>query len=163
MTFAPRTWVVGEVVTAALLNQEVRDQFNSFFGAWTSYTPTWAGATTNPTLGNGTLTGRYMKVGRTVTAEIKLTTGSTSTYGSGIWRWSLPAAAASAHDAVGTAFVGDASAGYSIGVAYVSASNTDVTVYVGSPTAGAAVSGSHPQTFAAGDRVWITVQYEAAS
>jgi len=163
VTFAPRTWVVGEVVTAALLNQEIRDQFNSFFGAWTSYTPTWAGATTNPVLGNGTLTGRYMKVGRTVTVEIKLTTGSTTTYGSGIWRWSLPAAAASAHDAVGSAFIGDASAGYSTGVAYISASNTDVTVYVGTPAAGAAVSGTHPQTFAASDRVWITVQYEAAS
>lgn len=162
MTFSPRTWVVGEVVSAALLNQEIRDQYNSFFGAWTSYTPVWAAATTNPVLGNGTLTGRYMKVGRTTTVAIKLTMGSTTTYGSGIYRWSLPAAAA-ATEAVGTLFIGDASAGYSTGIAYVSASNTDVTAYVGAAGSGAAVSGTVPQTFAAGDRIWITATYEAAS
>lgn len=27
---APRTWIVGEVVTAALLNTEIRDQFNTY-------------------------------------------------------------------------------------------------------------------------------------
>ncbi|MER5912310.1 hypothetical protein ABT124_17900 [Streptomyces sp. NPDC001982] len=31
MAFTPRTWVVGETVTAAQLNAEIRDQFNSRF------------------------------------------------------------------------------------------------------------------------------------
>jgi len=163
MTFAPRTWVVGEVVTAALLNQEIRDQLNSFLGAWTSYTPVWSGSTTNPVLGNGSIGGRYLKVGRSVHAQIKLTTGSTTTYGSGTWRWSLPAAAASSQDMIGSVFVGDASAGYSTGAAYISASNTDVAAYVGAPAAGAALSPTVPQTFASGDRVWIGATYEAAS
>lgn len=95
MTFAPRTWAVGEVVPAAVMNTEIRDQFNSFFGAWTAYTPSWTAATTNPVLGNGTLVGQYMKVGRTCTVAIMLTIGSTSTFGSGFWRISLPAQAAS--------------------------------------------------------------------
>lgn len=60
MTTTPRAWVEGGVVSAVLLNAEVRDQFNSFFGAWTSWTPTWvAEGGAAPTPGNGTLAGRY--------------------------------------------------------------------------------------------------------
>lgn len=104
MTFAPRTWVVGEVVTAALLNQEIRDQITSMLDTWTSYTPTWTAATTNPSLGNGTIVGRYIKIGRTCTAVIKLTMGSTTTYGSGLYRFGIPFTSASASiDYLGTA------------------------------------------------------------
>lgn len=98
MTFSPRTWVVGETVQAATMNNEVRDQFNSMFAAWTAYTPVWTGATTNPVLGNGTITGRSIKVGRTCHVQIDLTCGSTTTYGSGGWLLSLPYTSA----AVGT-------------------------------------------------------------
>lgn len=63
--------------------------------AWTSYTPTWTASTSNPTLGNGTLTGSYVQIGKTVTAQVTLTFGSTTTLGSGVYRWSLPVTAAS--------------------------------------------------------------------
>jgi hypothetical protein len=43
---------------------------------WVTYTPTL----TNATLGNGTLTGRYRKVGTTVHVRATLTTGSTTTF-----------------------------------------------------------------------------------
>ncbi|MFS8200470.1 hypothetical protein ACLVWQ_17510 (plasmid) [Streptomyces sp. CWNU-52B] len=94
MTFTPRTWAVGEVVPAATMNTEIRDQFNSFFGAWTAYTPTWTTVTTPPSLGNGTLVGQYMKIGRTCHVVIMLTIGSTTTAGTGGWRFALPATAA---------------------------------------------------------------------
>ncbi|MCX5201038.1 hypothetical protein OG897_06125 [Streptomyces sp. NBC_00237] len=94
MTFTPRTWAVGETVTASMLNTEIRDQFNSMFGAWTPYTPTWTAVTTPPALGNGTLTGQYMKIGRTCFTIFVLTMGSTTTYGSGFWKMSLPFTAA---------------------------------------------------------------------
>jgi hypothetical protein len=163
VTFAPRTWVVGETVTAALMNQEIRDQFDSFFGAWTVYTPTWSGSSTNPVLGNGTLTGRYVRIGRTITVIIKLTTGSTTTYGSGAYRWSLPAVASSSQDIVGTVFIGDATSGYSTGISYISAGNADIAAYVGAPGAAVAVGATSPQTFANGDRVWLAATYAAAS
>lgn len=95
MTFTPRTWVVGETVGAALMNQEIRDQFGEIFAAWTTYTPSWTAATTNPVLGNGTLTGRYMKVGRTCHVQVDLTCGSTTTYGAGAYSMSLPFTSAS--------------------------------------------------------------------
>lgn len=72
MTFAPRTWVVGEVVTAALMNQEIRDQFNSMF-AWTSYTPAIAGggsATTSAAVG------WYRDVGGRVDFTLDITIGT---------------------------------------------------------------------------------------
>ncbi|MEU8316622.1 MULTISPECIES: hypothetical protein [Actinomycetes] len=94
MTFSPRTWSVGEVVGADYMNTEIRDQFNSMFAAWTTYTPTWTGATTNPAIGNGSLVGRYMKVGRRVDLHIDLVCGSTTTYGSGAWTFGLPFTAA---------------------------------------------------------------------
>jgi hypothetical protein len=46
------------------------------YGAWTTYTPTVA----NWTLGNGTIFGAYMRVGRMVTVRIEVKWGSTSTF-----------------------------------------------------------------------------------
>ncbi|MEW2567625.1 hypothetical protein [Streptomyces sp. NPDC047070] len=90
MTTTPRTWVVGEVVSAALLNTEIRDQLNSFFGAWTDYTPSWIAETGGtPTIGNGTLTGRFLKIGRTVDFLIRLAYGSTSTPGNANANWAF--------------------------------------------------------------------------
>jgi len=62
--------------------------------AWTAYTPTW-GASTAPVLGNGSLSGRYTQIGKTVNFLIVLIMGSTTTYGSSIYTLTLPVAAAS--------------------------------------------------------------------
>ena len=64
-------------------------------GQWVDYTPTWTAVTTNPVIGNGNLTGRYTIVGKTVTCRIELKAGSTTTFGSGVWRFSLPFTAVS--------------------------------------------------------------------
>ncbi|MER7806174.1 hypothetical protein [Streptomyces sp900116325] len=99
MTFAPKTWVVGETVSAALLNSEIRDQFNSIFDAWTPYTPAWiAEIGSAPSLGNGTLVGDYLKVGRRVDFRVLLTWGSTTTGGgpNANWNIGLPAVPATA-------------------------------------------------------------------
>jgi len=55
-----------------------------------TYTPTWTAVTTNPVLGNGILNGWYTKIGNTVTVNISLTMGSTTTYGNGVYSFSLP-------------------------------------------------------------------------
>ncbi|MDQ0842393.1 hypothetical protein [Streptomyces sp. V1I6] len=39
MAFTPRTWVVGETVTAALMNQEIRDGFTSTYQETMAWTP----------------------------------------------------------------------------------------------------------------------------
>lgn len=165
MTFAPRTWVVGEVVTAAELNQEIRDQFNSMFAAWTSYTPTWTASTTNPVLGNGSLTGRYMKIGRTVLVEINLTTGSTTTYGSGNYNWALPFTSANA----GVNVVGHA---HLLGVdrwqgqIIIAANVTTCSAFFNISTTNTRIdfcTSARPETLAAGAQIRLTFMYEAAS
>ncbi|WP_327160561.1 hypothetical protein [Streptomyces zaomyceticus] len=94
MVAVPRTWVVGEVVTAAYMNAEIRDQWLDMLAAWVTYTPSWT-ASVNPSLGNGSVVGRYKKVGRKVDFQIDLTMGSTTTYGTGAWSLTLPFTAAS--------------------------------------------------------------------
>ncbi|MFI9344918.1 hypothetical protein ACIG0D_27185 [Streptomyces sp. NPDC052773] len=164
MTFAPRTWVVGEVVTAALQNQEIRDQFNSMFAAWTSYTPTWTSSTA-PSLGNGTLVGRYMKIGRTVFVVIHLTTGSTTTYGSGSYNWSLPVTAASG----GAAVVGTAQLLHTnrwLGQIVISSGAANCSAFfppTSTDTRAAFFNATTPETLSAGAQIRLTFMYEAAS
>lgn len=56
-----------------------------------TWTPTWGVSSgTAPTLGNGTLTGRYITLGDLTFATITQLMGSTTTYGSGTWTWTLP-------------------------------------------------------------------------
>jgi len=63
------------------------------FPEWSTYTPTWTAASVNPVLGNGTIAARYKLVGNTVHVIMKVTMGSTTTYGTGRWAFSLPFAA----------------------------------------------------------------------
>lgn len=62
-------------------------------GDWVTYTPVWT-ATSNPSLGNGTLIGRYSLLGKTCHARINLIAGSTTTFGSGEYKYRLPFTAA---------------------------------------------------------------------
>jgi hypothetical protein len=55
-----------------------------------SYTPVWTAATTNPTLGNGTLVGQYRRVGKRVFGAINVTIGSTTSVGTGSQSFTLP-------------------------------------------------------------------------
>lgn len=164
MTFTPRTWVVGEIVDDVMLNTEIRDQFNSQYAAWTTYTPTWSGPTP-PTLGNGTLTGRYIKIGRTVTVSIILTVGSTTTLGSGAYTYSLPftVASASVHYLGSARLVGtDVWHGQtSVSTGASSANFTFPTS--GTNTKSANQSGTVPETLAAGTTVRATVTYQAST
>lgn len=67
-----------------------------FYGptTWNTYAVTWSATTTNPAIGNGALSGSYMKVGTTCHIVIMLTIGSTTNKGAGTYRFSLPFTAA---------------------------------------------------------------------
>jgi hypothetical protein len=58
--------------------------------AWTTYTPSWSSSGTQPSLGNGAITGRYFRIGKAVFVYIKLDMGSTTTYGTGSYYFSVP-------------------------------------------------------------------------
>lgn len=162
----PRTWVVGEVVTAAYLNAEVRDQFNDIIAAWTTYTPTWTAATTNPVLGNGTIVGRYKRIGKTVHLQIDLTMGSTTTYGSGAWSVTLPLAAASSSGSrIGAAQALGGANRYA-GQIVVSSGASGISAFFpasASVSNLSSVAAAVPFAWANGNELRITATYEAAT
>lgn len=166
----PRTWVAGETVTAALLNTHVRDNLKAVGDPWTTYTPTWTAATTNPTIGNGTIAGRYMAAGKYITFEIQIVMGSTTTYGAGAYSLTLPVApqtSAAKHPFLGTLW--DASGGSVVTSAWpiaglISAGST-VELAGWPATAGNSfrvVNATNVITLADGDRITLTGTYEAA-
>lgn len=86
----PRTWLAGEDPPAATWNLHIRDQFKVLGDAWTAFTPAWTANTTNPVIGNGTITGAYRAVGKHISFRINILAGTTTTWGSGAYRFSYP-------------------------------------------------------------------------
>lgn len=161
-TTSPRTAVVGGKITAANYNAYERD-FASAFGAMSSYTPTWTAATTDPVIGNGTLSGWYTQVQKMVWFRIRLTMGSTTTYGSGRWYFSTPAAAVSlfsgASESPGNALLYDSS----LAARYVRTAYFNGTTTMGLiADDGTGVSSTAPFTWATGDTLSIAGWFEAA-
>lgn len=165
---SPRTWVSGEIVTAAIMNAHVRDQFAAIGDPWTAYTPSWTASTTNPTLGNGTLVGRYMQAGKYVTFSIVLTMGSTTTFGTGTYALSLPFTAGGATGGrflmTGTGRDDSASSDFAL-TGIIAATTSSVSLRSMPTTAGnalAIVTQAVPTTWASGDIITISGTYEAA-
>ncbi|MFF4489410.1 hypothetical protein ACFY0F_23425 [Streptomyces sp. NPDC001544] len=141
------------------------DTFIKMPGAWTSYTPVWTGSTTNPSLGNGVLIGRYQKFGRTVVAHINLTPGSTTTYGSGSYNWTLPFASANS----GASLIGNAMLLGSdrwVGETNISPNATTLAAFF--PISATNVrtdfmTSTRPENLASGAQLRLTFTYESAT
>jgi hypothetical protein len=103
----------------------------AFPGAWTAYTATWSASGTQPAIGNGALLGYYSKIGRQVTMSINVTSGSTTTYGSGSYAFALPFAAASTRGQILPVYFNDETNGWS-GTGLISTSATTVIPYTNS-------------------------------
>lgn len=126
---------------------------------WVDYTPVWScvsGAA--PVVGNGTLVGRYCRMGDVVTALIVLTGGSTTTWGGGKWRFTLPVTAANSLYEVGVSIASDfsPSVGY-VGNCQIVTGLLNVTGY---NTAG--YDAAIPITWATSDRLQLQITYKAA-
>lgn len=67
----------------------------------TAFNPSWTAAGSAPAIGNGTLSGSYVQIGKMVFATIYLFFGSTTTSGSGAWFFGLPMNARSAYSLAG--------------------------------------------------------------
>jgi hypothetical protein len=132
--------------------------------AWTTYAPSWTAASSNPSIGNGTITGRYKQIGKTVFVSIKIVMGTSTTYGSGNWRIALPVNAVNA-DAVilPTTFLRNTVAWYqgnSITAWQGDASYVTLLVNQGA-TGSPAVSGSVPFSWQSTDNLTICGSYES--
>lgn len=137
--------------------------------AGTSWTPTVSG--TGWAIGNGTVVGLYVKHGRLVFAQGKITSGSTTTFGTGaLVVGGLPVVVNSSIGISGRVFINDASSGTDFyGDWAVAASGSSGTMYNNSvfSTPGAVfrqqVDSTHPMTWANGDSLEFSIWYIAAS
>lgn len=155
----PRTWTAGEIPTAAIFNQYVRDQQRVLSEAWTAFTPTWTGATTNPVLGNGTFDAGYSEIGKWIRFRINLTMGSTTTYGSGAWFFSLPATPLNFRWLfTGVARDISLNNSYAIGVEYDTTLPMRLRQLNASPMT--TITSTTPFTWATGDTVFLSGAYE---
>src|SRR5215471_2626881 len=131
-----------------------------------TYVPTWGSDDTAPVLGNGTLTGSYIQVGKLVLATTKLTIGSTSTLGTGTYYMSLPVQ--SAIWVFGTGKITDVSLGVASPVtpetqtATLMRALTHLSGAVGSTATHGVVTASGPIPWASGDLIELTIAYFAA-
>lgn len=164
--YTPRTWVAGEVVTAAEMNTEVRDAMTGVQAVWTGYIPTWTAVTTNPVIGNGTNLGRWLRYGKTLNGlNIQITAGSTTTFGTGNWLLTLPVSPVlSTHlFLTGTAFDSSAGVAGSFPIWLQGDTTTSFTVRefnnVTPGLAGVQVAAASPMTWAVGDI--LTINYGA--
>lgn len=130
--------------------------------AWTTFSPTWTGAGSNPAIGNGTLTGAYLQVGKTLHVRYKMLAGTTTTFGTGQWSLTLPNSLTSiaTHAQTMACHITDAGTARYVAAAIVAGGATTLQVeYSG---ASFAVGSTVPMTWATSDQLIITGCIEVA-
>lgn len=147
----------GQVLTASTMNS---------IGAQSeTFTPTWTSSGTAPAIGNGTLTGRYFRINKLVFVQTLFIAGSTTTYGTGDYRFALPVTARAGlygFMPTGIARIFDSSANtlYLGQTSFRSGSTTVMEAFAtGTNTA---VGATFPMTFAVNDEISFVYWYEAA-
>lgn len=144
----------GQVLTAATMN--------TIGATGNFYTPAWTASTTNPVIGNGSITGYWQQINKLVVGQIWIVTGSTTTYGTGFYRFSVPLAINANQFYVGNLQILDNSAGFT---AYIGAglpvTSGGTTIEFRTHAAGT-FTPTVPITLANGDQIRIQFVYEAA-
>lgn len=127
--------------------------------AWTTYTPTWV----NLTVGNGVVTARWARLGRTVFVDVRLVWGTT-TSASGSVQCDLPVNATTNPRHVGVAHYFDAGTKHYVGIALCGRQSADNAEFITADTAGdGAVNATVPFVWTTNDELSFSAVYEAAS
>ena len=130
---------------------------NEIDGYQHTYTPTWTGSGSNPAIGDGTITASYQRHGRTVALQINVTMGSTTTFGTGTWAFSLPTGvpAPGAGNGHGVCRMFDSGTVIRTGVAIIDGTSITAEADSGTGSIGTTV----PFTWASGDKLSISITY----
>lgn len=149
-------WPAGQVVTSGLIASE----------AWTDWTPSF----TNFTLGNGTVTAKYVKIGRKVTWYMKVILGTTSSMGTSP-TFTLPVAMASYYnnaflDIMGNGWIQDAgTAHYGSFVNWQTSTTVGLNVWRADTSfiQAGGITATSPMTWTTNDSFTYTGTYESVS
>ncbi len=152
------------VPTAAELDQ-ITDQVDSNRApGWTSYTPTWTASTSNPVIGNGSISGRYRRALNSdlVQFQLRILMGGSTTYGTGIYRVTYPSSPAPSATALNflapTGYAYDSSSGGT----YTIVGKSESTYMVIGSGNGNVATPTAPFTWASGDILVLNGFYEPA-
>jgi hypothetical protein len=117
---------------------------------WTTWAPTWTATTTNPILGDGSLTGSFIRNGNQGAFRFILIIGPGSNAGVGTWRFSLPPGwTVPAGQAAGSSLI---SVG---GLFKLAVTAVQTGGYIEVVAEAGLASGTVPATFAASDYVVV--------
>jgi hypothetical protein len=150
-------WSSGDAITQSKIN-----------GVYTPYTPTIGAAGGSPGLGNGTLSGKWWREGQTVLFGIRLSFGSTTSFGTGQVTLTLPVAAeASGSVSLSGSGVGlDASAGTAafplLLTGFLLSSSTVFAIWNPAGSSNNVVTSAFPFTWTTSDVLDISGSYFAA-
>ena len=133
---------------------ELEDKINAMRtieigGVWQNYTVEWT-ATTNPSIGDGSLIGRYSVVGKICFINMQLIAGSTTTFGAGEWMFGVPFAAAFGIGSGAVKILDNGSAWHNLTAKFASATQ----IYIPS------VNATYPMTWAVNDSLNLSMFYE---
>lgn len=135
---------------------DATDIGNSIFTPPIAFTPTWSATSVNPAIGNGTLTGFYVRNGATIDVTVELVTGSTTTYGTGTYFFTLPAPTKTVFG--GNAFGEDVGTQYIFGACFGGSDFGDAFRIV-DQTSNNQWGTTVPMTWATGDKLRAYVSY----
>lgn len=135
---------------------------------WQSYTPSWTASVTDPTLGDGSITGRYIEIGSNVVGNVEIIPGTVGfNRGSGVYYISLPNTAVGVnYQPVGQVVVRDEGPGDTyFGTAVFNANNygrVEMWIYTqtGTYAEGAPAAADTPFFFSSNDKIVINFTYE---
>jgi hypothetical protein len=135
---------------------------------WSAYTPTWTtDGGTQPALNNGTLTGFFKLIGKICFVRVKLNPGSTTTFGSGAFQFSLPFSASSP-DGIQfpCSILNNGFAWYQATVNGTYSGDVNKSAIIALSSGGVnsseAVTATHPITFGVSDSLQFNGSYEIA-
>lgn len=137
------------------------DNVNEIWDGYYSPAIVWKGDSSDPDIGDGTLSCRVYRSGRKLKLDVVLVAGSTTTFGSGAWYFELPAPLGTwvaKASAVGTGRILDLGTAYFMAVPVISAGSK--RVYLWLDNSGSNVNVNAPMTWAAGDTLTFSVEFE---
>jgi hypothetical protein len=133
-----------------------------YAGAYTTFTPAFF----NLTLGNGTASGRYLRIGNFVHATVKVAFGSTTSISGGVFiDFPVSANTAANNNNIGNVRFNDSgTAAYFGSIIQNSGSNFAVFVQTanGTYSSESGLSATIPFTWTTNDEIYISISYEAA-
>jgi hypothetical protein len=125
--------------------------------------PIWGADGTQPTIGNGILTGRAVRRGRSVKVDITLGIGSTTTLGTSNWYFELPAPLATwvaDIQTVGIVRIFDSGTSWLMATCWTTAGSRKI--YMSQASGGSQIGPSIPMTWANGDSLLLQIEFELA-